>query len=357
MKFIIAKTKTEFKFWDEFITKTPKGSHLLLSDWLNSYSSYGFKFEVCYYTVNDEIIGGFAAVMPKVSLFKFYVVPHGPIFIKSYENMLKNAIHDLKLRAKKHKCCYLQISLPISKDEKIKNHVYSNIKFNLEKEGLKKGKKFKYIYTSYGINWVDLSEFDSPDEYLKSLSSKVRRNVRMPFNKGAQSEVLSNKSLIKEAYEIIKKNAKDGSYSVRNFEDLEDTISSLINKKLAYFICVNHDNVSKASIFAIKAGGYLTNIFAGTLRTKPDIKLGYMTQWELIKKSFDIGTKGYNISMGGSPGVKDFKSKFNSNAILFDDPNYYMIVKSSTFKAFVLFEKNLKPHKQKIAKILSKFKK
>ena len=45
----------------------------------------------------------------------------------------------------------------------------------------------------------------------------------------------------------------------------------------------------KAAGFFVRSGGYITNITGGVLREKPDIKLGYMLQWEIIKKSFELG--------------------------------------------------------------------
>ncbi|MEO1032567.1 MAG: hypothetical protein AAFX55_14240, partial [Bacteroidota bacterium] len=109
--------------------------------------------------------------------------------------------------------------------------------------------------------------------------------------------------------------------------------------------------------FYNKASNYMTNISGGTLREKPDIKLGYMLQWEAIKKSFDLDYGGYNISMGGSEGVKEFKEKFSAEAIYFEEPHYHSVLRPFVFKSFLVFEKIIKPYKSYISKVLSKYKK
>ena len=54
------------------------------------------------------------------------------------------------------------------------------------------------------------------------------------------------------------------------------------------------------------------DLIAEAEKEKPDLKLGYLLHWELIKKSYELGYKGYNISMGGSKGVMEFKAKFDT---------------------------------------------
>lgn len=342
--------------WDDFVSNNSRGSHLLLTDWIQSYKSYGFKYEVCICTKDNEIIGGYAAVIAKVLNFRFYIIPHGPIFKQGFEANLNDCLKELKLRANTLKCCYVQFSLPISNNVKIAEHVYNSSQLNLKNINFNKGKLFNYVYCSYGINWVDFGNYKTPEDFLNSLTPKVRRNIRMPYNKGASSDFSKLKEEIKAGYLVIEDNASRANYSVRSFNDFSDTIESLVKRDRAYFITLNHDDTIKATIFAIKAGNYITNINGGTLRSKPDIKLGYMLQWELIKESFKLGYKGYNISMGGSEGVLDFKSKFNTELINFEEPHYHLVLRPFVFNFFLKVEKYIKPYKTKISKILSKFK-
>lgn len=342
--------------WDEFLTNNPKGSHLILSDWLKSYKSYGFDYELGLFLENDEIIGGYGAVIPKLLFFKFYIIPHGPIYKSGYEDNFKNHIKEITKHAKKSGSCYLQISIPKSSNKKILKHAYLPEHVEFMNFIFKPGKHFKYVYSSYGINWVDFNGFQDPEEFLAQLTPKVRRNVRMPYNKEAKATFVKDIKSIEEGYKVISENARQANYSVRDFKEFKATIFDLVNKDLAFFVNCEVDNVIKASGFYVKTCGYITNITGGVIRHKPDIKLGYMLQWEMIKKSFNNDFKGYNISMGGSKGVQDFKSKFGTETIYFENPHYHLVLNTMYFKLFLFFDKYLKPYKARISKILAKLK-
>ncbi|MCK8479549.1 peptidoglycan bridge formation glycyltransferase FemA/FemB family protein [Psychroserpens algicola] len=356
MELIFTKDEKWLAKWDAFIVENPKGSHLILSDWIKSYKSYGFDFEVGLFLKDDKIIGGFAAVIPKVLFFKFYIIPHGLIYQSGYETHFEGHCKSIKNRAMKRGCCYLQLSVPISSQPIIKSHVYHPNEVKFLKTIFNEGKLFGYVYSSYGINWVDFKGFSEPENLLEQLTPKVRRNVRMPYNKNAKANFVTELSEIKKGYEVIVENARQANYSVRSFKDFKPTILRLIEKQLAYVVNCKVDGEVKASGIFVRSGGFITNITGGVLRHKPDIKLGYMLQWEIIKESFKLGSKGYNISMGGSHGVQDFKSKFGAETINFESPHYHFILKPFYFKLFRFFDTYLKPYKSKISVVLAKFK-
>lgn len=342
--------------WDTFLVKSQRGSHLILSDWLKSYESYGFDYELGIVLDNHEIVGGFGVIIPKFLFFKFYIIPHGPVYKSGYENHFEVHAQQIKQRAKALGCCYLQLSVPISSNEKIQKHTYQLSETQFLAKLFKKGKLFSYVYSSYGINWIDFKNYTNYQDFLEQLTPKVRRNVRMPYNKKAQATFVKDITIIEKGYHVIIENAKQANYNVREFKEFRDTINNLVDKDLGYFINCEVDNKLKASGFFVQSGGFITNITGGVLREKPDIKLGYMLQWEIIKKSFELGCKGYNISMGGSTGVQDFKSKFGAEAIYYEDPHYYLVLKPAYFKVFKFFDIYLKKYKQKISTVLSKLK-
>ena len=356
-KIIFTKEDTWLKKWDQFVYNHPKGSHLILSDWLKSYISYGFEYEIGLVLDGDDIIGGYGVVIPKFLFFKFYIIPHSPIYLDGHEKYLKEDLIEIEKNAKKLGCCYIQLSFPISSYREVEKHSYNlSIADSLSETNLKSGKLFNYVYSSYGLNWVDLNGYKDFEEFLEQLTPKVRRNIRMPYNKLASAKFLTEMNDIEKAYEVITENANYGGYSVRSFEEFKSTIYQLVSKGLAYFICCEVEGKIKAAAFFVKTSGYITNIMGGVSRDKPDIKLGYMLQWEIIKKSFDMGYLGYNISMGGSQGVQEFKSKFGAKTIFYENPHYYSILRPFSFKLFKLFDAKLKPYKHRVSKLLSRVK-
>jgi len=335
--------------------KAHKGRHLILADWLKSYESYGFDYEIGIILDNNEIVGGFGVVIPKFLFFKFYIIPHGPVFKPGNEVHFEVLMQETKSRAKTLRCCYLQISVPVSSNKKIEAHTYKPGEIQFLTNHFKLGKLFSYVYCSYGINWVDFKNYTNYEDFLAQLTPKVRRNVRMPYNKKAGPTLVKDILLIKKGYHVIEENAKQANYSVRQFKEFKDTIHNLVNKDLGYFVNCEINNKVKASAFFVQSGGYITNITDGVLREKPDIKLGYMLQWEIIKKSFELGCKGYNISMGGSSGVQDFKSKFGAEAIYYENPHYFLVLNKPIFYIFKFSKKHLKLYKKRISNILSFF--
>lgn len=355
--FIFTKEEAWLKKWDQFVAEHPKGSHLVFSDWLKSYTSYGFDYELGLVLEENRIIGGYGVVIPKFLFFKFYIIPHGPIYLEGYANHLKAHVLEIKNHAKQMGACYLQMSFPVSAHKKVDKQTYDVIYTNsLTEVNFKPGKLFNYVYTSYGLNWVDLSGYQNADAYLEQLTPKVRRNIRMGYNKFATFKFLTEMGDLEQGYEVILENANQGGYSVRSFSEFKTTMFQLISKNRAYFIVCEVDGKIKAAAFVVKASGYLTNIMGGVLRDKPDIKLGYMLQWEIIKKSFECDYMGYNISMGGSQGVQEFKAKFGAEAIVYQNPHYHLILKPTHFKLYKLFDTKFKPYKHHISQLLSRLK-
>ena len=77
MEIIYTEDKDWLNKWDTYITNEDRGSHLLLSDWVKSFHSYGFDYEFCICLENDIIVGGYAAVIAKALVFNFFIVPYG----------------------------------------------------------------------------------------------------------------------------------------------------------------------------------------------------------------------------------------------------------------------------------------
>ncbi len=355
MEIIFTKSKKWLDKWDDFITKNDKGNHLNFSDWLASYGSYGFDYEICIAIGEDEIIGGYGAVIAKFLFFKFYIISSGPVVGKNYENKISDIIIEMKNRAQKLGCCYFQFSFPVANNQEIIPFVYPESNFNLPFD-IKKGAFFKHVYPSYGINWIPFDGCESKEELLKKFSIQVRRNIKLSYQNNPIIDFVTEEKECKLAYELIEQNAQKGNYSVRSFNDFGSTILSLIKKGKAFFVVAKVNNEIKGVSILVDTGKYLTYITGGTSKEKPDLKLGYLLHWEAIKKSFDLGYSGYNISMGGSKGVVEFKAKFNTKTIYFNDPHHYFVLNPFLFKIYSLLNIILAKNKKTLIKLYQFFK-
>jgi lipid II:glycine glycyltransferase (peptidoglycan interpeptide bridge formation enzyme) len=355
MEFIFTKDKHWLKKWDDFVQTNDKGSHLILSDWLHSYESYNFDFEVCLCLENDLIIGGYGAVIAKVLFFKFYIVPYGPIVAIGHEKDLNFLVDIVLQRARRLKVCYSHITLPFSSVSN--SHVYTDFQgIGLLKKA-EKGHLFKYVYSSSGFNWVDLKASKEPEILLQSFKSSVRRDIRNSFRKNLKARFLYNQKDIELAYQLCLENALNGNYSIREWEVFKEVLLRLIKNDIAKFIAAYQKDEMKGAILVIKSGNYYTYVVGATKKEKPDLLVGHFLQWEAILLSLKSDFDGYNISLGGSEGVQKFKNGFSTEQILFENSKFHWVLNPFIFKMYLVFNQYMKPYKKKIARILSMIKK
>jgi len=333
--------------WDDFLQRTPQGSYILLSDWVKSYASYGFDYELCLFVKDDVIVGGFNAVVAKVAFFKFYIIPFGPIAANNDVLVLEVLIANVAKRAREIKACYCQINLPFLTNQ---TDFYALQDF-------KSGQLFKYIFSLNGLNWIDLKQYTDAEALLLDFKSSVRRDIRSSNRKELSVAYLSDKNEIKKAYDLCVANAIDRNYAIRDWKDVQESILNLIEKNYAKFIAAYKDDEMKGAVFIVKSGNYYNYLFGGTKKEKPDLLVGHFLQWEAIKLSVAEQCVGYNISLGGSKGVQEFKNSFNTTAVLFQNSKHYKVINSFLFSFFLYFEKYIKPYKKTVAKVLSFFKK
>ncbi|HEU4496023.1 MAG TPA: hypothetical protein VFR70_03140, partial [Flavobacterium sp.] len=251
MEFLFTKNTGWMQKWDNFLFEENCGSHLLYSDWLKSYASYGFDYEVLLVIDNGRISGGFGAVIAKSLFFKFYIIPHGPIFLSNYENHLHEVLNRMRMRAKEIGCCYAQYSLPVSDEAPIKNRAFSSGFIKRENIKADKGNLFKYVYSSYGINWVGFNNARTPEEFKNQLAAQVRRNINLSYKSNPVIYFANSEEECRLAYRAIEDNAIEGNYSVRSFDDFKGTIVNLVEKQKAYMIFAKVDGEVKGAGLAV----------------------------------------------------------------------------------------------------------
>ena len=104
--------------WDNYLQESERGLYNQLSFWIKSYEVYGFNYDFFILTEDDTIIGGCGVVLAKFSVFKFLIVPCGPVLDKNQEHLIDEIVTDLKKYAVEKNCCYFQISVPVIKEGK-----------------------------------------------------------------------------------------------------------------------------------------------------------------------------------------------------------------------------------------------
>ena len=350
MKIFFTQDAEWLEKWDAFVSRDDKGSHLLLSDWVNSYKSYGFDTEFCIGLESGKIVGGYAAVIAKALVFKFYIVPFGPITSEGFEHHLNSLIASVGARGKVKNACYAHIALPVSPHGN-RHSLKADPSFRVPKS--KSGHLFKYVYSSSGLNWLDLQRFETENEILESFKTSVRRDIRSSLRKDIEVKYLESEAELKSGYAICLENAEKNNYSLRGWSEFKQTLLDLVAKNQAKFIAAYKDDDLKGAILLVKAGNYYTYILGGTKKEKPDLLAGHLLQWEAIKLSLAEKCDGYNLSLGGSHGVVAFKNGFGTIPIMFENSKHHWVLRPVFFKLYLFFEKRLGRHKKLISKLLS----
>lgn len=352
MRIFYAKDKYWIDRWDQFIINNKCGSHLILSNWLESYKTYGFDYEIIICLENEQIIGGFGAVIAKVAFFKFYIISYGPVISKGNEDKLNSILEFAEQSARKRNCCYMEVAIPFNLDFIDNQHLIERKTDSVLFRDVSLGNKFKYIYSSNGLNWIDLTHGDL-EVFLMGLATKARRNIRASERKELICKKITNYEEVRQVYKLFEENAVRGNYSIRDWKSFGISLQKMINKNKAIILGAYKDNNLKGAILLIESGKYYTFIMGGTKKENPDVRAGQFLQLQAIKLSIQNRFDGYNISLGGSKGVIDFKNEFNPQVISFENSKYHWIIKPMYFNFFLIVEKYMKPHKKMISKTLA----
>lgn len=356
MQFSILKDIKNLDKWDDFVINNSCGNHLQLSNWLETYQSYGFDNEIIAEESNDKFTIGYGAVIAKFSKFKFYIIPCGPIVSKGNELKMNTLLEFAKKRAVQLKCCYMQVTIPYNSSIENNTHIILN-KFQsdvLEKSSL--GNLFKYVYSSNGLNWIDLSHGDI-ETFLKGLSTKARRNLRNSERKELICKEVKINGDVKKIYDLFQENAQSGNYVIRDWSSFGSSLQKMIDQNKAIILSAYKNNDLKGAILLIKSGNYFSYIMGGTKKEVPDVRAGQFLQLQAVKLSISYKFDGYNLSLGGSKGVLEFKNELNPQRLSFENSKYHWVLSPTYFKFYLFVEKYMKPYKNNISKILTFLKK
>lgn len=290
------RTNAQWEQWDLFLKNRIDASFLGYSTWLETYHILPFlvKKEGFVAVMNGQIIGGITGV--KFGFFKasIFISPAGFVFMESVSDLQKKEL--IENAVKSFFSNYLKVQLS------------SIFELSSLHENLKEGKKIKYLYLNPGQNIINLKS--SINEQLLYFKSKLRRDINASLRKGLEIKVITQKEELPIVYELFKHNALSAGYSVRNYRYLKKPWEKgLKDKKFIFFLALK-DGIPKGALWLIDCGKKLHYVMGGSKKEKPDLLIGYFLQYHAITLSIDLGYSSYNISLGGSEGVKKFKSDF-----------------------------------------------
>jgi len=339
MEWLWTKEKEWWDKWDLFNNSTARGHYLQLSDWLFSYHIFGFETELLVGLENNEICLGYGIIKVKYLLFKFYIINNGPIIREGYESYLEEAIQFFLDKSKKDKAFYCHMCLPVLEE--------GTLPFALSRSSLpnnslyftgKMGMLYKIVFSLGGLLWVNL-DYVNEEERLADFNIKTRRDIRASQRKGLVMIEAQTNDQVEEAYHCIALNAKAKGFSVRPWKEFKQYLLDSYKKGFIIFLMAYKDNECKGAMMLLKVNEKYTYVMGGYKREKPDLLAGYFLQWEATKMLMQKGVKGYDISLGGSKGVMDFKLSFGPIAYTYVQYRYWVLspLKHTIYSRFYPF--------------------
>jgi lipid II:glycine glycyltransferase (peptidoglycan interpeptide bridge formation enzyme) len=337
--------------WDAFNNSTTRGHYLQLTDWLKSYSEFGFGLEMLIGHENGDIKIGMGVVKAKFSFFKFYVVNCGPIVREGYEEHIEESYKLFLDKSKKEGACYCHINSPIVLEE-FKQWGFT--KSALQSDSIfytgRLKTPFQFVISVNGFRMVDLAGKDK-ESYLNALDRNKRRDIKIAEKKGVELKIAETEDDIRTSYSMFENNSKEQHYNIRPWESFRSTILNLHKKGFSEFVMAYKDGVCKGALWLILAGRRYTYTMGGTLRERPDLHVGHYLHWYVVEQSIEKGLQGYDFSPGGSQGVIEFKNSYNPDRIEFE-PGRHWVFSPIRYNVFMKVLPMLKKNKVVISKLI-----
>jgi lipid II:glycine glycyltransferase (peptidoglycan interpeptide bridge formation enzyme) len=252
-------------------------------------------------------MGGFSGIKIGFWKFSYIVFPAGPLFNSNITEVEKFSFFKWFLEYKLKNSRKIQFATEVNLDLYYKN--------------LNKGKSIRFVYLNSGFNLIPL--FENEQEQLINFKTKVRRDINASLRKGMNLVQVVNTADLKKVYDVFKLNSLEAGYKIRPYWFYRKSWIESLNEGQSIFFMAMKDNQIKGAIWLIDCGKRLHYVMGGTVKEKPDLYVGYFLQWHAIKLSLSKKYTTYNISVGGSEGVKQFKSDFG--AIINFKVNYLWI--------------------------------
>jgi len=106
-------TTSEDKSWDDFLARTPGGSHIQTSKWSQVKAQLGWKAFRIIATKDDRTIGGAQVLIRPLTLGRTIgYVPRGPVLEEKQSTLVQQIINAIKRIAQTEKCLMMVVQPP-----------------------------------------------------------------------------------------------------------------------------------------------------------------------------------------------------------------------------------------------------
>ncbi|HEY6563514.1 MAG TPA: GNAT family N-acetyltransferase, partial [Pirellulaceae bacterium] len=306
--------------WDHFLLSSIRGQHVQLTTWLASYRSYGGDYRVLLAESDDTILGGVGLIELGHRLCRIAHCPAGPIVAEGQEHLIPELIRAACDLARRRKCVSVQFQPPTSLDPMPRNFGPPAGLFP-GSDTIRPGAALPGLVGVEQMLWVDFPPARDVEEWTATMfegfSASTRRNLRLADRSGVEVREARDADELREGYAVIEQNGAAQGYPTRTWAEFGETLSLQVAERHASLFTARHEGRLLGAVYGCWAGRRFSDSMAGTIRSKPDLKIGHFLRWGAMRAAWERGMLGYDLTADGPPGVRDAKYGFGPTKIEF----------------------------------------
>lgn len=310
--------------WDQFVLDSIRGHHVQFTTWLESYRSYGGVPHVIVAETAGKITGGIGIIALGNRLCRLANCSAGPIVDVGQEAAIPNLLEAAHDWARRAKCVTLQVQPPATTAALPEPFLLPG---PLDiRAPWREGPAMPGLAGIEQMLWVPFPQADSVDAWSEGMfarfSSSTRRNLRIAQKAGVDVIEAKDEQLLREGYAIIEQNGVAQGYPTRTWSEFGPTLQQQSKLGHASLFVARHEGRLLGAVYGTWAGRRFTDCMAGTVRTKPDLKIGYFVRYKAMEAAWQRGMIGYDLTADGPPGVKEAKYGFAPIKLVCDPPQH-----------------------------------
>ena len=305
--------------WDAFQMSNPRGHYCQLSTWLKSFECFGGQERVL--VARDEsgaIVGGLGCIAWQKWGVDFWTAPAGPV-VRDGSEQAAGPILTAACAAAQGAGAMVLIVQPIVSEVASRfapmllpsahRPTHDDLAMRLRLPGMAVGE----------MMWIDFSRALGVSSWEENLLATFSQNTRRDIRSSLRSDLVcispQEPEQMRAVYGVIEANGRAQGYATRTWEEFGRTIVEQVGKGHATLLGVLSEDRLVGAHYGVLAGQRLSYMMGGTIRVGGSLKIGHFVQWMAIKRAYELGLAGYDLTSFGTPGVNRFKMGFNPQVI------------------------------------------
>ena len=163
---------------------------------------------------------------------------------------------------------------------------------------------------------IDLTVFDSPEEYFDRLHKKTRTSTRKSGRNGVKLEVAKTEAEVKEFYDMFRQFSLERGFMVRDYAYQQKLWQTFIQKGMGQLLLARYEGKVVGGSLDLAFAGKCLGMHGGSLFEHRNLSIDYSTNVAAIQWAKSIGCSWYSFrGLGNTPTQAAFKKKFGADTV------------------------------------------